>query len=535
MHHALCIAEILENILVSLSDHQSLARLARTCRAFTESSLDALWRDQTTLVNFFTLLPSDCWEIEGSFYAGWHRLRLVLRRTPQPEDWVIHSKYRARVRFLDLIDTTLAMVPSEVFDALALAFPGGTVFPNLVHLSWTSDPSRPPMLYHLSLLASPSVTSIIFSMHDSAARLGASMALITETFDIPKLKTVKLFYDATSSYIAQPETHAFAQRLSRIQTLSLPAVNQATLAYIATLPDLAHLDLFDDDDARPSFSPISTGSLPFPTLTHLDLKHTTLDVAMGLFSAVRSWRLQEIVVGYTPLASETSTAELYRCIATRCEPDILVTLRIARPVGGEIDAEQPELVMDGHAASTFGGLINFKHLTVVVLETPAGFIIDDIAVWRLACSWPRLTYLRLCTATTVQVAPKTSIDALRAFAIHCKHLRGLALAFDATRVPSFIDYRDQHATLPLIIALDVMYSPVGAPGPVARFLSGLFPHLKGIEVLGQWRWETDDSEAFGEEEEAQREAFGRWQEVLDRLVDIHAAREEERYLAGVAT
>lgn len=78
MHRSLLLPEILSRILDFLevmpyddfyaSDSQlrchnaSIARLARTCRAFLEPCLDALWKRQLTLAPLMKTLPDDAYE-----------------------------------------------------------------------------------------------------------------------------------------------------------------------------------------------------------------------------------------------------------------------------------------------------------------------------------------------------------------------------------------------------------------------------------------------------------------------------------------
>ena len=72
MHRCLWIQEVLHNIFDNLADdlpsletrgwptvgHATLAQLARTCKAFTEPALDALWRFQPSLAPLVQCLPS---------------------------------------------------------------------------------------------------------------------------------------------------------------------------------------------------------------------------------------------------------------------------------------------------------------------------------------------------------------------------------------------------------------------------------------------------------------------------------------------
>ncbi|KAG5643531.1 hypothetical protein DXG03_000723 [Asterophora parasitica] len=82
MHHCLTIQEIVANIIFEIPEtfgplDRTLAGLARTCRAFSEPALDALWCSQPNLFNLLKYLPADSYEANGS--------HLVPKRAPSLE------------------------------------------------------------------------------------------------------------------------------------------------------------------------------------------------------------------------------------------------------------------------------------------------------------------------------------------------------------------------------------------------------------------------------------------------------------------
>jgi hypothetical protein len=64
MHPSLQIPEIVGLVVSGLdpSDRADLAALARTSTIFHEPCLDALWRDQDTLMNLIRCTPDNLWE-----------------------------------------------------------------------------------------------------------------------------------------------------------------------------------------------------------------------------------------------------------------------------------------------------------------------------------------------------------------------------------------------------------------------------------------------------------------------------------------
>ncbi|THV02460.1 hypothetical protein K435DRAFT_836332 [Dendrothele bispora CBS 962.96] len=89
MHQALLIDEILENILDSCSDGNSLGRIARTCQAWKEPALNRLWRRLTCIVPLLQLIPG-LKEVHGVY---------VLDISISPDLRVFFS-YASRVKYL---------------------------------------------------------------------------------------------------------------------------------------------------------------------------------------------------------------------------------------------------------------------------------------------------------------------------------------------------------------------------------------------------------------------------------------------------
>jgi hypothetical protein len=61
MHSALRIAELQQHVF-AICHRKSLANLARTCKAFHETALDVLWRDDIEIAVLMRVMPPDLWE-----------------------------------------------------------------------------------------------------------------------------------------------------------------------------------------------------------------------------------------------------------------------------------------------------------------------------------------------------------------------------------------------------------------------------------------------------------------------------------------
>ena len=69
MHAALQITEISE-VIYKFLDRPTLARLARTCRAFEEPALDALWKVVDGIEPVARLLPDSMWVLKNADPGG---------------------------------------------------------------------------------------------------------------------------------------------------------------------------------------------------------------------------------------------------------------------------------------------------------------------------------------------------------------------------------------------------------------------------------------------------------------------------------
>ncbi|KAJ7060512.1 hypothetical protein C8F01DRAFT_1370119 [Mycena amicta] len=535
MHHGLRIAEILDNIFSNLlTEDDALACLARTCRIFMDPALDALWSRQTTLNNILKCLPLDCWE--ETVKNAWRPKRIRLLRPPKAADWRIASKYHTRVRFLELYFGDDNFPSSELFEALSSAFPAEGIFPNLRGLEWRylldKTPS-PPVFQHIRLFASPRLTALHLNFRtDEELSLVLALPLALQKLQ----KLVMVSSKVSSVYYKHPDSTAFTLKLSAIRELCLPPISNETFSHLSTLPELSELEIFDTrEESSIMLLPLPFEARPFAALVSLCLRGSTVDFALQWVEAVSVWRLEYFLVEFIDPAPKSHISALYQTIASRFSPSQLCSLIIGKP-GEEGDMDPPLHELDEYAVSgdSLDCLFRFSHLTHVILESAAGFIIDDAQIWNLARSWTALDLLILGTGSSLQARPTTTIDALRAFAMHCSELQRLTIAVDATNVPAFETYRQQHIIQTNLHWLDVKESPIDDSGCVVSFLSGMFVGLSSVETSQSWRWEAygyDYYDMQRDEEEQEREHYERWKEV-EKLLPVNvsaAARRQERW------
>ncbi|KAH7890283.1 hypothetical protein F5I97DRAFT_7483 [Phlebopus sp. FC_14] len=190
MHHCFHTTEILLEIFSQFDsrriDYQSvktasrsLARLARTCRAFKDPALDTLWASLDSIDALIQCLPGawtayPLWDRDanGNILGRWPRYlegSFGFVRPLTDDDWPIIMSYARRVRELTIrndelhfrsIDSFLHLVNAPTAPAL--------LFPNLRVLSWFDDRDEAfpcldrclsPTLSHLYITSFPNTSS----------------------------------------------------------------------------------------------------------------------------------------------------------------------------------------------------------------------------------------------------------------------------------------------------------------------------------------------------------------------------------------
>ncbi|KAJ7060448.1 hypothetical protein C8F01DRAFT_194722 [Mycena amicta] len=105
-------------------------------------------------------------------------------------------------------------------------------------------------------------------------------------------------------------------------------------------------------------------------------------------------------------------------------------------------------------------------------------------------------------ASQMQIRPITTLDALRAFARHCRKLEFLSMSIDATVAPAFDNFVLEHPSQ--LGQLEVHHSPITSArvSDIARFIFSLFPNIKAIqgqEDLPAW-WSRPREETMEQTE-----------------------------------
>ncbi|KAJ7722999.1 hypothetical protein DFH07DRAFT_946604 [Mycena maculata] len=537
MHPTLTIPEILDHIFVELNgapltqidgperDPRNLkdfAALARTCKGFKDIALDFLWSEQPTLTNILKCLPSHLWEQTGS------QLRIIGKI--EPADWESPLTYARRIR------------SSKLGWNLGDAFPGVDILEaiNLIRLGRVERGvgSGLPLPIHSSLSRPQDYSrAISLPVSDSA------MSLLPGLLPYPDLKSLTIIDETEDNSLFCGVVSKIAMTLRQIERLAVNKLDRAALEHLSHLPALKSLDLTQPDLrdlGSASLLPVAIRHQSFPSLHTLDLSHADLHFAFAIefLTTLSNCRLRIFIVASDISMMNSTTSELYIALANHIAHPTLQTLFIEPTDAGEVPA--PSAGMIGNYVITrnqLATLFCFRNLTVVRLNPPVGFDMDDAAAWDIARARPNLRNLQLSAASDLHQPSNISLHGLRAFAKHCKNLNYLCIPFDASVVPPFDNSPETRISQDRLESLEVQRSGIYHPPTVARFMSGLFPNLRDVVTYQAWLWADPLLVPAVEEDDETAVDHARhnlWKQVEALVPIITAVRREEQYWARSA-
>ncbi|KAJ7440343.1 hypothetical protein B0H11DRAFT_2099928, partial [Mycena galericulata] len=537
MHRTFEIPEIVALIFAELKGPCSIrtgghrrdfAALARTCKSFQGPALDLLWSEQNTLTNVLRCLPRHLWEEKGD-----GQLRFL--DGIKAADWEIPLSYSRRVQKLSLI--WFSSVPSgyphfptaDVLHTVATYLPPGYLFPNIRDVSW--NPPEDSLFPYIGLFLGPKITAarLAFSRNTSNVSLLPQLAL-----PYPAIESLVINSVVENSELFRRTASRTVLLLKNIQTLWLDKLDRDALEYLSQLPDLGTLilDLPDLQDLGPRSPRMRSVERPFPALRTLKFFNTTIEFALEFLDFWPVCFLRDFYIGTEVPATKFITGQIYVTVARQISPATLETLHIQHAEDGEMPTPPAARVADYVVGGPeIAPLFYFRNLTELTLEAPVGFDIDDTTALDMASAWPNLKQFRLGSATDLWYPSRMTLHGLCAFAKHCRNLRSLAISMDATTVPS----PDAQISQSALLHLDVGPSSIVDPPTVTRFMSSLFPSLRTIKTLNDWRWQEEEPLQGEEEQEAlERGYYAKWKQVEGFVPMVAAVRREEQLRARMA-
>ncbi|GLB45631.1 hypothetical protein LshimejAT787_2500230 [Lyophyllum shimeji] len=465
-----------------LPDFATLASVARTCTAFTEVALDALWRDQTSLAPLLQVMPADLWVLRTEAQASTGEVPrpkiLTFVRDLQEADWSRFDYYAPKIRrLLGTMFTSGPVYPDEtVFHSLRSYRPSHPLLPNLatlhIHITHPKNFKRMPLT-----LLSPTITTLdIFVL------------------DPPPYEVPAFLSDAARTC---PNLRDFRFRGPNSDVIDTLALDEALAALVGTTHSI---EVFDIDSSVPTtckviwqlgnFSARHCETISLPSGLSVSEIQRLFSVGQSRFLKLRRFAFEaqdlamaadviaalqcplyflDTCVGiqelqpHSALARFTASFERHRCVSS------LTTLWISGPP--EIDGPRDSI------RSAFRSLFWLAALESLYLHHSCTSELDDDWFSGAAAAWPRLRELVIYHRDP----PKVTLAGLIPLIRHCSWLSDLSLSIAARPF-------DSDLLLPgicntRITTLDLNSSTIVSPVRVFRCLVLMCPKLEAIYVV----------------------------------------------------
>ncbi|EMD41951.1 hypothetical protein CERSUDRAFT_42012 [Gelatoporia subvermispora B] len=541
--------KLLEAILDTPGGRRSVARLARTCKAFKEPALDILWRDLDSITPLIGLFPN-------TLLKRARRPGLGLAKNPEPAEWDRVLAYGERVRSISYIEAKGDVSPS-IFPVFEETRPRTYILPNLTSLTWRAETSA--NLDRCRLFMGPELQTLVLeagTRHPKLSDLLAEIACHT------RLQSFSL---TVHTNLPDNFTDIFKNNVA-LEKLSLTApgaVAHTIGKWASSLPALRsfHLDLtgrtptavegfFEDISPGSGYStPSSVGGTDSGVFSADEVDFS--DVRKSAARLVREGPRPGAFPVLSNLQLSGPTANIAMFLRHLTSPLISVELLIDDPPAPEDWQEVCGLICDqfGHtlqsmkvgatSASRFSELVRatsrsgdtpvqrlpLQHLSslprLVRLEVdlPESCVFHNEDLAHLARIAPALEIVRLCALTRFPPSagpPALTLDGITPLTRACRRLHTLGVVVNALDAPEAV-FKDVEVSSRSLLRLQVGHSWIRDPFQVAILISHLAPWLENL------KWFHEKNRVGVVEANALA-----WQKALEYLPHIQNIRLMER-------
>lgn len=564
--------KLLEYIFDSSGGRRSLARLARTCKAFREPALDMLWRDLDSFVPLITLFPNTLLKrarrpalgLVGNISAWLYApttayLDVAQARSPEEEDWEKVLAYGERVKSVTYVEAFNTLSQS-IFPVLEMC-PREYLLPNLTSLTWKAETAtglnycRPYLTSKLrtftlemgvraprigdfldEVMNKTQLTTFCFTLHSNLPENFVTVMKSNERFE----KLAVMAPGALASGVG-----LWASRLPSLKSLSLDLSNASNLAVTRFFDDIQFASGYstpsrtdsgvfsasdsESDDKRKSVVGSPSGRIlerpfygAFPSLSQINLTGDAANVVAFLQKLASPLTHIELALEDPPARDDWQT--LCMLFSERYGQTLQV-LRITAASASRF----AELV---RSTSRGANDVALRHLPLhhlsplprlhrLEIELPESAVFHNADVAHLARVCPNLEVVRLCGQARFPASygpPPLTLEGLIPLTSGCTKLHTLAVVVHALDGADKT-FRVRENSSRALLKLNVGHSWVRDPLQTAILISHIAPHL---EIL---RWFTPTGRSGVVEQHAVA-----WQKVQDYLPAIQKMRLIERSL-----
>ncbi|RPD58918.1 hypothetical protein L226DRAFT_584668, partial [Lentinus tigrinus ALCF2SS1-7] len=512
---ALYIAEVIHEVVEILrvsGAKGSLASLARTCWAFYDCAMDALWSTQLGFANLVPLLPEDLWKLVWMSYVKDLKIAHHLRSI-EVTDLQRFEHYARRVRHLEepfthdhIPFTTLS---SQFFQALTPFYSNTGIFPRLrtLDIGWRLLFDHSPCAWHL-FSGSIELKSFHLRTLSPPSELAFLLGIVELSSALQELQL-----DLTGNVAAMTILPKTLRALPRLHTVVL-ATNctpfpTEVLVAMSALPGLVDLTLLAE---APEFvlPPLST-SLVFSTMRNLSLFGRDLPSCASLLQNVSLPQLERFATSFLNISNRSLNSHL-DALSRSCDASYLlqsVSISDQEPEARPFSPTHRALPTEAITMNALRHLLPFRQLRMLLIETVCAFKLTNTDISDMAQAWPELLALALvkCSDSDAPAPPyptDVTLAGLIPLARYCPNLGDIRIGLDGSQL-EVLDEQGPDDIIPNLSAKYFAPSPslCGDPAKVAAFLSCLFPCLEelyvDIEDYAPSAW--SDAEKWAEVEE----------------------------------
>ncbi|KAH7914788.1 hypothetical protein BJ138DRAFT_999426 [Hygrophoropsis aurantiaca] len=542
--------KLLDTILDSPNGRRSLSRVARTCRAMCEPTLNVLWRELDSLIPLVSLFPTH-------LMKRTRRPGLGLAKTPTAEDWSKVLSYGERVRRIAYIEASTTMSPS-IFTTIADSRPVTYILPHLQQLIWRVETAAG--LERSMLFMNPELQSLVLEVGTKFPQLNNFLAdvcsrtqLTTFSFSsptsLPDTFTDLLRPQHTLEKLVlvapgalSPQVGQWAASLPALHTLELDLSGRSVIAVEGFFDDIIHSGMSTPSDVSSDSGVFSGDEIDFTEIRKSSLRLTGDLERGGSFTSLRQLQLSgeaaNIAVFLKHLASSLTHLELviedppdradWQDLSSLiCErfSDTLLSLRITATGSSRFNELVRSTSRGGDPPSRHLPLDSLSALPYLIrldIDLPESVVFHNADLTHIAQVCPNIETLRLCPMARfpTSAGPSLTLEGISVLTRNCPRLHTLALVLDADKAnPETLD--SLAVSSRSLVRLHVGHSVVNDPLHATILLSHLAPHLETM------KWFHEKNRPGYVEANAQG-----WQKVSDWLPHLQGMRLMERNKAA---
>ncbi|TFK67427.1 hypothetical protein BDN72DRAFT_898980 [Pluteus cervinus] len=473
-HRALSIQEI--SLLIcsyfgsqDYQDARTLFNIAHTFKGFCRPALSVLWSHTRSFLSLVQLLPSDCWEDQGSIAD----VALVMKREPTLADCSRVAFYASFIRKFSYRPGQDLAVDVGFLRAFAALFPPPTLFHCVREVDWEATDNE--TFHYLGLFLGPQldVLTVDFEPFDEAR-----LTMFHQLDACPNLRDVSLHNTDSVEQVAALSN--VITRWRHLTAVDIQAITTDTFIHLSSLPSfstlkLATLEGIDCDSVKSRIN----SDAAFANLDVLDVNSADAEASCKILQLTK-FAVSTVSFFLSKPYTGIAWNAVMNVVKDQCYP-MKVTSLFVEDSYEDLSEEQLEPSMIPN--DTLNILFTFQNITDVSLVSTYGFVADDALILKFAKTLSNLKQLRLLTGRIYEhTTPKITLDALLSFARHSRHLDSLGLVFNAqgAQLPRHTSFHSENLICP-ITKLSVAHSPIQNSVAVAGILSDWFPKLRSID------------------------------------------------------